>query len=192
MTGSSDNYLRVWALDFSEYILEAHHENGGILGVDITPDGLYVACGTGNCAIGILDMAQNSYSTLVRSHSAPIVDIDVHNNGQWAITASRDNTIRLWSTSTFEETHEFTSTDDSPLSLNFHPYDNTFACGFESGTVLVFEVLGTQALHSKTQHDCPIAKVQHSPDGWYLASVSVDGIVCVYDSEYNPLRTLQV
>lgn len=46
--------------------------------VDISPDGLTVICGTANCTLGILDMTNNAYKTLLRSHVDMIVDIDVH------------------------------------------------------------------------------------------------------------------
>lgn len=46
MTGSEDSFLRVWPLDFSEYFLEAKHE-GGVVGLDVSEDGLLVGVGSG-------------------------------------------------------------------------------------------------------------------------------------------------
>lgn len=54
VTGSEDSYLRVWPLDFQEFFMEAQHE-GTVSAVDISPDGLKVACGTLYGSIGILD-----------------------------------------------------------------------------------------------------------------------------------------
>jgi WD40 repeat protein len=54
--GSEDTYLRVWPLDFSEFFTEAQHE-GTVCSVDISSDGLKVACGTLYGSIGILDKA---------------------------------------------------------------------------------------------------------------------------------------
>ena len=56
MIGSEDTYLRVWPLDFSEFFTEAQHE-GTVCSVDISSDGLKVACGTLYGSIGILDKA---------------------------------------------------------------------------------------------------------------------------------------
>lgn len=39
ITGSKDQYLRVWPLDFSEFYIEAKHE-GIITSLDISLDGL--------------------------------------------------------------------------------------------------------------------------------------------------------
>lgn len=39
VTGSEDQFLRVWPLDFSEFFLEAKHE-GLVLSIDISQDAL--------------------------------------------------------------------------------------------------------------------------------------------------------
>jgi len=44
VTGSDDTFLRVWPLDFSDYILEAQHE-GPVLSVNVSQDGLKLAVG---------------------------------------------------------------------------------------------------------------------------------------------------
>lgn len=54
VTGSEDKYLRVWPLDFSEFVMEAKHE-GTVCSVDISADGLRVVCGTLYGSLGVLD-----------------------------------------------------------------------------------------------------------------------------------------
>ena len=54
VTGSEDQFLRIWALDFNEFLMEARHE-GTVCSVDISADGLKVACGTLNGSLGILN-----------------------------------------------------------------------------------------------------------------------------------------
>lgn len=56
VTGSADQFIRVWALDFSDFFMEAKHE-GTVCAVDISPDGLRVACGTLNGSLGVLNKA---------------------------------------------------------------------------------------------------------------------------------------
>jgi hypothetical protein len=59
-------------LDFSEFFLEAKHE-GAIISLDISMDGLSVACGTSNGSISVLDLSNQSYKTVVRSHCDDVV-----------------------------------------------------------------------------------------------------------------------
>jgi FOG: WD40 repeat len=94
VTGSNDCFLRVWPLDFSEYLLEAKHE-GPVVAVDISTDRFSIICGTSNCTIGSLDMSTNAYRTLLRSHTAPILAIDIHPITGMLLTASSDKTLRI-------------------------------------------------------------------------------------------------
>lgn len=71
VTGSEDQYLRVWPLDFSEYFLEAKHE-GVVLSIDISQDSLQVACGSSNGGLGIMDLNVQNYKTILRSHNDQI------------------------------------------------------------------------------------------------------------------------
>lgn len=66
-TGSKDCYLRVWPLDFSEFFLEARHEQL-VSNIDIKQDGLKVLCGNDSNGLGVVDLQNQSYRTVLRSH----------------------------------------------------------------------------------------------------------------------------
>ena len=57
--------------------MEAQHE-GTVSAVDISSDGLKVACGTLFGSIGILDKSNQNYKTLLRSHTDSILHMDFH------------------------------------------------------------------------------------------------------------------
>lgn len=135
--GSEDRYLRVWSLDFSHFNMEAKHE-GTVCSVDMSPDGLKVACGTLTGAIGIVEKANSKYVTLLRAHTADIVSMDMQNDK--IITASSDSTIRIWDRSTFDQDYEFSTPVDLPLAVAAHPSLPLFSCGFESGVLRVFDI----------------------------------------------------
>ena len=193
VTGSDDCFLRVWPLDFSEYLLEARHE-GPVVSVDISMDRYNIVCGTSNCTIGSLDISTNAYRTLLRSHTAPILAIDVHPATGMLLTASEDKTLRIWSPEHFEEQFEFFSPQDLPLTVSFHPSLNLFACGFESGSLRIFEVETTSMKDEFLQHETKIVKCVHSLDSKFLISASEDGVVCLYDvgRKYQPVKTIPV
>lgn len=111
VTGSEDQFLRIWALDFNEFLMEAKHE-GTVCSVDISADGLRVACGTLNGSLGILNKSNQRYQTLLRSHTASIVSMDFHLAKRNVITVSKDDTIRLWDLQTFDQVVEFSSPID--------------------------------------------------------------------------------
>jgi WD40 repeat protein len=193
VTGSKDRFLRIWPLDFSEFFLEAQHEDG-VCAVDVTWDGLLVACGTSNCNLGLLDMNTNAYRTILRSHKSTIIALDVHRISGDILTISTDRTIRVWKKETFEESYEFTSPQDEPLVASFHPTTESFACGFRSGYLRLFDVPSTAVKDEFLQHESAIMVVTHSGDGKLLLTASEDAQFCVYDvmRKYQPVKTLPV
>lgn len=95
VSGSEDMFLRVWPLDFSEFILEAKHE-GIVVALDISLNGLEVACGTSTGGLAVLDLGNQNYKTILRSHTEEIVAMEMHTFSDSIITLSRDLTIRIW------------------------------------------------------------------------------------------------
>jgi WD40 repeat protein len=193
VTGSQDTYLRIWPLDFSEYYLEAKHE-ADVTSVDVSGDGMLVVAGTLNCALGSLDMTNNSYRTLLRAHASPIVSIDVQPSSGLLLTIAQDFTMRVWNFQNGEEMYEFTSLQDEPTAISLHPTQPFFVCGFASGSVRLFHIETTSMREEFIQHETRVLKCAHSRDERLLLSASEDGLVCLYDARrrYQPVKSIPV
>jgi WD repeat-containing protein 90 len=193
VTGSSDNILRVWPLDFSEFFLEAKHE-GTVTAIDITQDGIQVICGTEIGSIGLLDIAQQNYKTLLRSHTKGIRSLELHTNRNNLLTLSEDNTIRIWDLETYDEVYEFCSFEDKPLCLAAHPSLPLFACGFQSGTLRIFDIQRTTVVEEYRQFDKPLVKLKYAPNEGLLVCVAQDGYVCIHNAgkAHQPIKTVEV
>ena len=74
MTGAEDNKLRLWPLDFSDFLLEAQHE-GVVTNIRIALDGRKLAIGTAAGTLGVLNVSEHSYNTVLRSHSASVSQV---------------------------------------------------------------------------------------------------------------------
>jgi WD40 repeat protein len=193
VTVSGDGYLRIWPLDFTEFYLEAHHE-GGVSAVDVSADRMSVVCGTDFSALGIVDMSSNAYRTLLRSHTQTILSTDVQESSGLILTVSSDQTIRVWNSADYAQLYEFTSPEDEPLVGSYHPTDDKFSVGFMSGTVRIFCASETTVIHEFIQHEAEVVQVVYSPDGTRMASISTDGLACIYDvrRNYSPVKTISV
>lgn len=55
VTGSKNNYLRIWPLSFNEFVLEAQFD-GPVISLKFNKDTKYIFCGTANGSLGILDI----------------------------------------------------------------------------------------------------------------------------------------
>ena len=204
VTGSDDKFLRVWPLDFSDYILEAQHE-GPVQSVNVSQDGLRLAVGTSNGTVGVLDIATHAYKNVLRSHADSIyaLAIDPSPLRNDFATVAADRTIRVWSLSTLEQLYEFDSSAEQCRCLAFQPplggiksrvtADNdthVLACGFDSGCIRIFQVPTTEMSHEYQQHRGAVLKILYSPDGRRVYSAGEDGHICVYDVSrgYQPVK----
>ncbi len=95
VTGSEDQYLRVWPLDFTEFFLEAKHE-GILISLNISQDALKVVCGTSTGGLGVLDLGNQNYKTILRSHTDYITQMEIQEYSNTLITLSSDLSIRIW------------------------------------------------------------------------------------------------
>jgi len=66
--------------------------------------------------------------------------MDFHLAKRNVITVSLDDTIRLWDLNSFDQVVEFSSPIDQPLCVAAHPTLPIFSCGFQSGTMRVFDI----------------------------------------------------
>jgi WD40 repeat protein len=94
-TGSLDGYLRVWPVDFSEFLIEAKHDSG-ICSVDISYDSIDFLCGTLNGSIGLLNIQNKQYKTVLRSPPGLIHSMIAHPSGDFLFTLEGDNCVRVW------------------------------------------------------------------------------------------------
>ncbi|GMH82171.1 hypothetical protein TrST_g11669 [Triparma strigata] len=193
VTGSDDRFLRLWPLDFSDYLLEAQHESP-VTKVSLSLDGLKLLVGTGSGTIGVLDVVTQSYATVMRSHDSGILCLASDKNVERREFASVgvDKTIRVWSSENGRQKYEFLSPHDTPTCVAYHPNRQTIVCGFDSGYIRVFDVVTTSTAHELEQHTGVVKSLLFSSDGAILYSVATDGHISMFDvtEDYLPMKTV--
>ncbi|XP_073504675.1 WD repeat-containing protein 90 isoform X2 [Phyllobates terribilis] len=188
-TGSEDGYLRLWPLDFSGVFLEAEHE-GPLSSVSISPDGLRVLSSTRSGEVGVLDVPSRGYQTLMRSHTDALLAFST-SHGQIA-TVSGDRTIRIWDAASLQQLYDFTSNEETPCTVVFHPVRPALACGFSSGVVRYFDVASTSLQAEHRQHRGAITGLLFSPDGALMFSCCSMGSLALYSIQHREQHVLRV
>lgn len=194
VTGSEDQFVRVWPLDFSEFKLEAKHE-GAVIGLDVSSDCLKVASGTANGSLGFLDLGDYTYRNLIRTHSDEIIQVEFSEKGGWIVSLSKDGTIRVWDCEKLEQSYEFTYPKEDPcLSISVLPGKEEFAGGFGSGTLRIFSVTQTKVEKEYRYHENPIKCVKYRPDGRMILVVDGNGLYTLLDvtREYAHVKTFEM
>ncbi|KAL6762256.1 WD40-repeat-containing domain protein, partial [Haematococcus lacustris] len=193
VTGSDDKQLRVWPMNFSDFLLEAEHE-AGVTSVSVAHDGLRVAIGTESGALGVLDIPSHAFTTLLRSHTGNVNAVAADPCRPEYCTVSSDGTIRIWDLATHQQLVEFDAPGEVVTCVAYHPRQQELATGFANGRVRVFDVASTTLLQASEhlQHRAEVLQVAYSPDGSRLYSAGADGGLCVFDvaQVYAPIKFL--
>lgn len=212
VTGSEDRFLRVWPLDFSDFFLEAQHE-ASVASVQVSLDGLRVLVGSRNGAIGVLDISDQRYDTILRSHTDAITTmaltpISLLSSGDEmvmkdeVVTTSRDGTLRIWDVVSGQQSYEFDVQKDQVACLVVSPVESgIIAVGFASGCTRIFDMNNNgdgsmpTVLREFQQHQSAIRCIQYERDGEYLYTSAAGQQLCMYDArhrEYAPVKMLIV
>lgn len=210
--------MRAWPLDFSDFLLEAHHESP-VSKIHSSVDGRRLLIGTSTGTLGLLNVSTHSYSTLLRSHTSecicacvrPSMSVSTHaeaeenispesgekDGSEEFVTLGKDGTIRLWDGTTGQQRVEFNSPSDLPTCATYHPVSHTLICGFASGFVRVFDVASTSTLVERRVHASPVSSLVFnsiSPPSHKLILLvgGTDGSLCACDpaNSYHVLTTL--
>jgi len=84
--------------------------------------------GTENGSIGVLDVYEQNYQTILRSHYFTVHDIAIHPSTKkynqstlnHFASASSDGSIRIWNRETMEQLHEFRAPEVRFSHFNFY------------------------------------------------------------------------
>ncbi|CAF4484308.1 unnamed protein product, partial [Rotaria sp. Silwood2] len=76
----------------------------------------------------------------MRTHIKSITDIDYDDIRKQLISVGQDGTIRIWCFRTGKQLSEFTSEREIPLIVTYTPNRQIFACGFNNGTIKIFDL----------------------------------------------------
>ena len=190
VTGSEDGVVRVWPIDFSEFLIEAKHE-APVVGLDISFDSLDIICGSKNGSLGMLNIQSKKYKTLLRSPPSKVLNMYLHPNLQYLMTIESDNSIRIWDIEEKSESFQFFSNTDAPICLDA-PRKNIFAAGFESGTIKVFDLENTCIVYECTAFCVPVSRLKFTHDGARAVAVSSEGNISIHESKDSFMMIKQI
>ena len=129
------------------------------------------------------------FGTPVRSlegHSHFIQDVAISNDGQFALSASWDTTLRLWNLETGNTTKTFSGHTKDVLSVAFSSSNNRIVSGSRDKTVKLWNTLGEckWTVDDKNNgHSSWVTSVRCSPESNdpVVVSVGWDNVVKVFD-----------
>ena len=146
ITGSDDGYVRVWSRDFSQVHIEAKYDQT-IIGLLGSTDQTRILILTESGSLNVLNLIDKVHVNLMRTHRRSIEDFDYDSKRKQMISVGDDGTIRIWCFRTGKQLAEFSSEKEIPQVVIYAPDREKFACGFQNGTIKIFDLNTSRMLN---------------------------------------------
>lgn len=204
-SASLDGTIRIWDEEHDKWLnhkVPTFSIIAKVTSASFSPDGKYFALGDNGGNLFLRDAQTGSlikqiyYDRLgYTGHSNLVNSVVFCSDGKTVLSASRDNTLRLWDMETgnciklFKGSsiedfrHASLSSDDSLIV-------SASSEGFSHGCVRLWDVERGECI--KTLYcDCPVNAVVFSPSNKYVASASEDGSISIWETkEWTKVKTL--
>ncbi len=154
---------------------------GSIWYLAFSPDGEFLAAGTGTGDIRFWDVGSNTPMLTCKGHTECVTSIAFNINGSLLASSSGpDQTIRLWEVRN-ERCLKVLNEPGNPACIAFSPNGNLLASGSEDGNIRLWEVSTGECLATLQGHTNEVWSVSFSPDGRILASGGPDSTVRLWE-----------
>jgi WD40 repeat protein len=169
--------------DFTNVDLEgaSFGEMGGLLDVDFSPDGKYLASAGGDKTIKIWDVTTLKEIATLKGHADSILGIAFSPDGKYLASASVDETIKVWDVAGLKERATLKGHTSGIRGVAFSPDGKYLVSGSWDATTKVWDVAGLKEIATLKGHTDYVLGIAFSPDGKYLASTSWDKTIKVWD-----------
>jgi hypothetical protein len=110
-----------------------------------------------------------------------VLSVAVTPDGQYVVSGSSDNTVRLWELATGKEVRRFTGHEWIVWSVAVTPDGKYVVSGSGDNTVRLWELATGKEVRRFTGHESTVWSVAVTPDGKYVVSGSGDKTVRLWD-----------
>jgi WD40 repeat protein len=114
-------------------------------------------------------------------HSGWIVSVAFSPDGQYALSGSWDNTLKLWDISSGKEIRTLSGHSSSVESVAFSPDGKYALSGFSNKTFTLWDLSSGKEIKTLSGHSGWVVSVAFSPDGKYVLSGSLDKTLKLWD-----------
>lgn len=189
ISGSKDETVRIWDLDFSgeKIVLEGHH--GGVTALAVSPDDRVMIAGCGSGEMKTWEMHclgdRMIKPDTEKAHRGEVRDIAFSGTSARVFSAGRDSQVRSWNLHRKHPVYlkadkDVTQYGGSVNTVACHPANDIFVTGGGDGLVRLWKEKDFKIFQSLREHSGPVISAAFSPCGRYLITASEDGITLVF------------
>jgi WD40 repeat protein len=130
----------------------------------------------------------------LKGHAEPVYAVDFSPDGKYLVTASFDNTLKLWETATGKELKTLGGKlghQKMVLCVAFSPDGRSLASGGGDNSLKIWDVPSSSPVRTLA-HEAGLTGVALSPDGSKVAGAANDGVIKIWrTNDYELLFTLK-
>jgi len=190
---SNDSSIRLWHLAAAESMDELWRNEGRFFAtVSFSHNGCMLASGATDGDIVIWVVKTGQRIDTLRGHAAGVLCIQFSSDDHVLVSASCDNTLRLWILSQHlskVSSIVLSGHTDWVNSVSFAPDGRYIVSASDDCTIRIWDArIGQRMVQPLQAHDAGIHSVAVSPGGDFIVSGSHDFSVCLWDAQTGGLR----
>lgn len=171
--GTRDRYYQtaqVWEVKTAREVARMPC-NGNIHRIALTPDGKYLATGSGDGTARVWEI-ETGREIVRLNHEGAVLDLVFSKDGQYLATASKDGTARVWEVGTGRETARLIH-EDRVNSVAFSPKGDYLVTTSGDQTTRLWKLIKDWGYANIPTGEGTERLFSLSPDGNYLASIDL-------------------
>jgi WD40 repeat protein/tRNA A-37 threonylcarbamoyl transferase component Bud32 len=182
-TGGTGGAVFLWDVASRKTVAVLRGGPGEIRDVAFSPDGrwLVAAVEQNEVTIRVWDVARREQAQALRGHGDGAYAVAFNEQGTLLASGSKDGTVRLWDTETWEEAAVLKQ-GSGVYGVAFTPDGSRLACACADNSVRLWDTGRHQEVVELRGHEVYVHQVAFSPDGTRLVSASGDCTVRLWDT----------
>lgn len=157
-----------------------------------TPDGRRILAAAGGRGfrhtLSLWEVDTGKLVRTVDAHSHDVKSLAISPDGKWALSGSRDRTMKLWDLATGALVREFKH-DGEVEAVAFSPDGALLLSAGEDAVVSLWDRGSGKLARALTGHTAAIHGAQFTPDGRFVLSGSADGVLRLWKLGGDPAAT---
>jgi WD40 repeat protein/energy-coupling factor transporter ATP-binding protein EcfA2 len=198
VSGSEDKTVRLWNKQGNPVGLPFKGHERTVTSVAFSPDGQYIVSGSEDGTVRLWDKDGNPIGNPLKGHYGFIKIVTFSADGQSVISGSEDKTIRFWDKEGHNIGLPFKGHTHYVLSVAFSPDGQQIVSAGRDDILRLWTKDGKPIWKRKGHEEFKFldridrlkffTSIAFSPDGQYIASVSNDGMLWLWDKKGDLIK----